>query len=81
MTLLEWPRRRAEGLGEGILRLRERLCLCSRCGGLSETPTCPICADPGRDPVVLCLVAQWDAIMGKSGLTLRQIRASETEME
>jgi len=63
MTLLEWPRGRAEALGEGIFRLRQRLCLCSRCSGLSETPVCPICADPGRDPGLLCLVAQWDAIM------------------
>lgn len=63
MTLLEWPRGRAESLGEGILRLRERLCLCSRCAGLSETPVCPICADPTRDPSLLCLVPQWDAIL------------------
>jgi len=63
MTLLEWPRARAEALGEGILRLRERLCLCGRCGGLSETPLCPVCADPTRDPSLLCLVPQWDAVM------------------
>ncbi len=63
MTLLEWPRQRAESLGEGILRLRERLCLCSRCAGLSETPVCPVCADPTRNPDQLCLVSQWDSIM------------------
>jgi recombination protein RecR len=63
MTLLEWPRARAESLGEGILRLRERLCLCERCGGLSETPVCPVCADPTRDATLLCLVPQWDAVM------------------
>ncbi len=63
MTLLEWPRGRAETLGEAILRLRERLCLCSRCAGLSETPVCPVCADPTRAPELLCVVAQWDAVM------------------
>jgi len=63
MTLLEWPRGRAETLGEGILRLRERLCLCSRCFGLSETSVCPVCADPSRDPQQLCIVAQWDSVM------------------
>ena len=35
MTLLEWPRGRAETLGEAILRLRERLCLCRRITKLS----------------------------------------------
>jgi recombination protein RecR len=63
MTLLEWPRGRAENLGEGILRLRERLCLCERCFGLSETPVCPVCADPSRDAAKLCIVSQWDSIM------------------
>ena len=63
MTLLEWPRARAESLGEGILRLRERLCLCSRCSGLSETPVCPVCADASRSPELLCVVSQWDSIM------------------
>lgn len=63
MTLLEWPRGRAETLGEAILRLRERLCLCERCFGLSETPVCPICADPTRSSAELCLVPQWDAVM------------------
>ncbi|HML54652.1 MAG TPA: recombination mediator RecR [Solidesulfovibrio magneticus] len=63
MTLLEWPRPRADGLGEAILRLRERLCLCVHCASLSETPVCPVCADPTRNGEQLCLVAQWDAIM------------------
>jgi recombination protein RecR len=63
MTLLEWPRGRADTLGQAILRLRERLCLCERCAGLSETPVCPICADPARDPSLLCLVPQWDAVL------------------
>lgn len=63
MTLLEWPRGRADALGEGILRLRERLCLCTRCAGLSETPVCPICADATRDQGQLCLVAQWDSVL------------------
>lgn len=63
MTLLEWPRPRADGLGEAILRLRERLCLCERCAALSETPLCPVCADPTRSDGQLCVVAQWDAIL------------------
>jgi len=63
MTLLEWPKERSEGLGRSILDLREKLCLCPRCAGLSESEICPICADPGRDERVLCLVAQWDSVL------------------
>jgi recombination protein RecR len=63
MTLLQWPGERSRELGRSILELRERLCLCSRCAGLSETEVCPICADPARDEESLCLVSQWDSVL------------------
>ncbi len=63
MTLLQWPGERSRELGRSILELRERLCLCSRCAGLSETEVCPLCADPARDEESLCLVSQWDSVL------------------
>jgi len=63
MTLLQWPRERTMDLGRRIGDLRERLCLCSRCGGLSETAVCPVCADPTRGDEELCLVSQWDSVL------------------
>lgn len=63
MTLLQWPGERSRELGRSILELRERLCLCSRCAGLSESEVCPICADPARDEESLCLVSQWDSVL------------------
>jgi recombination protein RecR len=29
---------------------------CSRCGGYTESDPCPICADPGRDASIICVV-------------------------
>ena len=63
MTLLQWPGERSRDLGRSILELRERLCLCARCAGLSEAEVCPICADPARDEESLCLVSQWDSVL------------------
>jgi recombination protein RecR len=55
MTLLQWPKDRAVDLGRRIRDLRERLCLCSRCRGLSELPVCPLCSDPpGERNCVWC---------------------------
>ncbi|MFZ5812636.1 MAG: recombination mediator RecR [Thermodesulfobacteriota bacterium] len=63
MTLLQWPKDRAVDLGQRIRDLRERLCLCSRCRGLSEFPVCPLCSDPTRGEEELCLVSQWDSVL------------------
>ncbi len=30
---------------------------------MSDSDPCPICADPGRDPSHLCLVAEWDSML------------------
>ncbi|RRJ96541.1 recombination protein RecR [Opitutaceae bacterium TAV4] len=29
---------------------------CTRCGNLAETDLCPLCADPTRDPAIVCVV-------------------------
>lgn len=63
MTLLKWPEAETRRLGRGISALRDELRLCSRCGGLAATDPCPVCADPGRDRDVLCLVAEWDSML------------------
>jgi recombination protein RecR len=39
-----------------FVRMRNEICYCSICHNISETPTCSICADPKRDPAILCIV-------------------------
>lgn len=63
MTLLKWPEAQTRTLGQSIAELRDRLRLCSRCGGLSSSDPCPICADPTRDRDTLCLVTEWDSML------------------
>ncbi|MBO4300276.1 MAG: recombination protein RecR [Desulfovibrio sp.] len=63
MTLLKWPESETRRLGRGIHDLRDNLHLCSRCGGLSATDPCELCADTERDRDTLCLVAEWDSLL------------------
>ncbi|MDR2784387.1 MAG: recombination mediator RecR [Treponema sp.] len=43
-------------LAEQLSSLHQAIKRCSRCGGFTESDPCPICADPGRDPSVICVV-------------------------
>ena len=63
MTLLKWPEAETRRLGKGIHDLRDTLHLCSRCGALTESDPCPVCADPERDDSLLCVVAEWDSML------------------
>ena len=52
--------RRDEGealaLGQSLIELRKRIRYCRVCHNISETDTCPICADPRRDASTVCIV-------------------------
>lgn len=63
LTLLKMPREKASGVGQSIIELRERLCLCEDCACLAESSPCAICADSARDNDQLCLVPEWDALL------------------
>jgi len=63
LTLLKMPKEKASGVGQSILDLRERLCLCDECACLAECSPCCICGDPGREDDQLCLVPEWDALL------------------
>lgn len=63
LTLLKMPRERAAGVGQSIIELRERLCLCDDCACLAESSPCAICSDPARDAGQICVVPEWDALL------------------
>jgi recombination protein RecR len=43
-------------LSSAILQARERIQNCARCGALTETQPCVLCADPQRDASLVCVV-------------------------
>ncbi len=46
----------AKQLAEAIVAARQRVRFCDVCGALTEQSPCGICADPRREPGVVCLV-------------------------
>ena len=45
-------------LAVAITEVKERVGFCGSCFNLAEEELCPICADPRRDPAMLCVVEQ-----------------------
>ncbi len=45
-------------LAAAIVEVKEKIGFCSRCFNLAEGELCTICADPRRDPQLLCVVEQ-----------------------
>ena len=45
-------------LAAAIAEVKEKIGFCSRCFNLAEGELCTICADPRRDPRLLCVVEQ-----------------------
>lgn len=56
--LLRTSREEARELAQAIAEVRDRLRFCEVCFNLSETPRCPVCQDPARDPSILCVVEE-----------------------
>jgi recombination protein RecR len=49
--------------GETVIRLREDVCYCSVCHGISDTPVCEICGDTSRDISLICVVESVQDVM------------------
>ena len=54
--LLERDRDGAQRLSQALQKAVEEIGHCRSCRTLSETELCPVCAHPGRDGSVLCVV-------------------------
>jgi recombination protein RecR len=61
--MLKGPRERPVALADALVQMTERLRPCARCHSFAEDELCPICADPRRDPSVLCVVEEPSAIL------------------
>jgi recombination protein RecR len=56
--ILRAPRGEADALAHAILRVREQIRLCSSCYNVTDVDPCRICANPKRDPTVICVVEE-----------------------
>jgi recombination protein RecR len=56
LHLVQSDRDAVQQLAQAILTARERVRLCSICGGLTEADPCALCGDPRRDSSILCVV-------------------------
>jgi recombination protein RecR len=61
--LLKQPPEASARLARALLALAERVRACSRCGNLTESDPCAICADPRRDPATICVVEEASDVM------------------
>ena len=56
--LLERDREGGKRLARTLAEAMDRIHRCTRCRTLTEREVCPLCANPNRDPGLLCVVEQ-----------------------
>jgi recombination protein RecR len=48
----------ARALAAALIDVRDKVVFCDRCFNISDEPLCPICRDPARDSLRLCVVEE-----------------------
>jgi recombination protein RecR len=56
--LLRAPDSEARALARALVAVRDEVVFCDRCFNISDAPQCPICRDPGRDIIRMCVVEE-----------------------
>ena len=56
--LMKRPKEEAQGLAQAVRQLADRIRPCGVCGNFSEGELCEVCANPNRDPSILCVVEE-----------------------
>ncbi|MEQ8360723.1 MAG: recombination mediator RecR [Cytophagales bacterium] len=56
LHLLKKDKSQSQALSESIQELRENIRYCEKCCNISDKNICEICANPGRDTEILCVV-------------------------
>jgi recombination protein RecR len=56
LHLVQAPADDVRRLAQTLVQTREKILVCSICGGLTESDPCALCQDPRRDATVLCVV-------------------------
>lgn len=56
--ILSLPEEEAQAFADAIVEARQTIHTCPVCQNLTDSDLCPICADPDRDPGIICVVAE-----------------------
>lgn len=62
LMLLKRREQLLEPLSRALAEAAERVRVCGVCGALDTADPCAICADPSRDPVMICVVEEVGAL-------------------
>src|SRR5581483_11854293 len=62
--LMRATREDAERLSQAVLDVKDKLRLCEICNNISDSAQCLYCRDPNRDPKVIAVVEEPNAIIG-----------------
>ncbi|TKJ42362.1 recombination protein RecR [candidate division LCP-89 bacterium B3_LCP] len=54
---------KARQLADALVALKEKVVICRTCYNIAEGEQCPICSDPKRDRVTICVVEQASDIL------------------
>lgn len=63
MHLLRCDKMVVKHFGESVIKLREDVCYCSICHGISDNQVCDICSDTKRDSSLICVVESVQDVM------------------
>ncbi len=63
MHLLRRDPEEVRRFGEAVTRLRNEVCYCKICHGISDNPICDICSDSARDISLVCVVENVQDVM------------------
>ena len=56
--LHSWSKEEARALADAVLDVKEKVGYCSICNNITDVDPCSYCANPSRDPRLLCVVQQ-----------------------
>ena len=56
--VLSRPKAEAELLAQALIDAKEKIRFCTKCGNIAQEELCPICRNPKRDQVVICVVEE-----------------------
>ncbi|MCH2490990.1 MAG: recombination mediator RecR [Flavobacteriales bacterium] len=56
LHLIKQPKEQTLRLSESLQQMRQEINFCDNCYNISDTTLCEICANPKRDPKVVCVV-------------------------